>query len=91
MSPRRRRFLARILPWLIVFAAGVTTGYYVRDRQQDEKIQEAAERARREMERVGLEAIERAQSAGEELRAGARAAAESTKAAFRELLESKGR
>ena len=91
MAIKRRRLLARLSPWLIVFVAGVGVGYYARDQRQDEKLREAAERARQEMEQVGLDAIERAQSAGEGLRAGAQAAAESTKAAFRELVESKSR
>ena len=88
----KRGLAARFLPWLFVFGMGVGVGYYARDRQQHERIQEAAETARREMERAGLEAIDRARQAGEDLSAGAQAAAESTKAAFRKLLgESRSR
>ncbi len=91
MATKRRRLLARLSPWLIVFIAGVGVGYYARDQRQDEKLREAAERARQEMQQEGLEASERAQRAGEGLRAAARAPAESTKAAFRELVKSKSR
>ena len=86
MTERRRGFMARLAPWLIVFVLGVTTGFYVRDQQQHKLIQEAADNARRELESVGLEAIERAREAGAGLSSGAEAVAESTKAAFRRLV-----
>lgn len=86
MARPRRGLLHRFLGLLLIFAAGGASGYYFRDQQQQEKVQEAVDNARHEMEEAGLEAIERARRAGGDLRAGAEAAAESTKAAFRELL-----
>lgn len=86
MGERRRRFMLKLTPWLVVFGLGVGTGFYMRDRQQHKRLQDAAEEARREMESAGLEAIERARRAGANLSAGAEAAAESTKAAFRRLI-----
>lgn len=87
MAPPRRRGLGARLLWTIVlFALGAGTGYYVRDRQQRNEVREAVQRARGEMEDAALEAIERARRAGGDLRSGAEAAAESTKAAFRELV-----
>jgi hypothetical protein len=86
MAGRRRGPSARLLFLLFVFGAGGVSGYYFRDRQQQEKVQDAVENAREEMERASLDAIDRAKRAGGDLRAGAEAAAESTRAAFRELL-----
>jgi uncharacterized protein HemX len=86
MEKRRRSLMARLFPWLFVFALGVAAGYYVRDRRQHNEIQEAVQEARQDMERVGLEAIERARRASGDLRAGAEAAADSARAAFRELV-----
>jgi len=71
---------------VVVFGIGVGVGFYVRDRQQHERLQDAVESAREQMEEAGLEAIERARRAGADLTAGAEAAAESTKAAFRRLV-----
>ncbi len=88
MAEKRKGLMAWLAPWLLMFAAGAATGYYMRDRQQHEKVLEAADKAREEMETAGLEAIERARRAGSDFRAGADAAAESTKAAFRELVGS---
>ena len=90
MTERRRRLVAKLTPWMVVFGLGVATGFYVRDRQQHKLLQEAVDNARREMEAVGLEAIERAREAGSDLSAGAEAVAESTKAAFRRLLGGSG-
>lgn len=73
-------------PWVVVFGIGVGVGFYVRDRQQHERLQDAVESAREQMEEAGLEAIDRARRAGADLTAGAEAAAESTKAAFRRLV-----
>jgi len=71
---------------VVVFGIGVGVGFYVRDRQQHERLQDAVESAREQMEEAGLEAIDRARRAGADLTAGAEAAAESTKAAFRRLV-----
>lgn len=86
MTERRRRLWLRLLPWLIVFGGGFAGGFYVRDRQQHERLQDAVEDARKEMEDAGLEAIDRARRAGSDLTAGAQAAADSARAAFRRLL-----
>lgn len=86
MNERRRGFMQRLTPWVVVFGLGVGVGFYVRDRQQHERLQDAIEDAREEMEEAGLEAIERARQAGSDLTAGAEAAAESTKAVFRRLI-----
>ncbi len=86
MNQRRRGLVRALAPWVVVFGLGVGVGFYVRDRQQHERLQEAVESAREQMEEAGLEAIERARRAGADLTAGAEAAAESTKAAFRRLV-----
>ncbi len=70
---------------LVVFLLGAVAGYLFRDRQTDQQMRAAAAEARQQMEATALEAIQRAQRAGSDLAAGAEAAAESTKAAFREL------
>lgn len=81
MSQKRKGGLTRLVPWLFVFLLGAAAGYYVRDRQAEELVRQTRE----EMERAAIEAIERARRAGGGLSAGAEAAAESTRAAFREL------
>ena len=86
MNNRRRGLVRALTPWVVVFGIGVGVGFYVRDRQQHERLQDAVESAREQMEEAGLEAIERARRAGADLTAGAEAAAESTKAAFRRLV-----
>lgn len=86
VQSRRGGFMSRLIWWVVLFGAGSGVGYYVRDRQQRNEVQEAVERARDDAEQAALSAIERARRAGGDLRAGAEAAAESTKAAFRELL-----
>ena len=86
MNNRRRGLVRTLAPWVVVFGIGVGVGFYVRDRQQHERLQDAVESAREQMEEVGLEAIDRARRAGADLTAGAEAAAESTKAAFRRLV-----
>ena len=45
MSKEKRSFVSRLIPWVIVFAAGVGSGYYIRDQRQDRRLQEAIERA----------------------------------------------
>ncbi len=86
MNNRRRGLVRALAPWVLVFGIGVGVGFYVRDRQQHERLQDAVESAREQMEEAGLDAIERARRAGADLTAGAEAAAESTKAAFRRLV-----
>ncbi len=86
MNNQRRGLVRALAPWVVVFGIGVGVGFQVRDRQQHERVQEAVESAREQMEEVGLDAIDRARQAGADLTAGAEAAAESTKAAFRRLV-----
>ena len=81
-----RRLFAQLVRLALAFVIGAAAGYYVRGQRQDDEIRTAAERAREEVEAAGLEAIERAREAGSGLVAGAEAAAESAKAAFRELI-----
>ncbi len=88
MARMGRRLLAKLLPWLFVFAAGVAVGFYVRDQQQHKRIERAYEEARRDLERTAREAMEIGRRASEDLQASVRAArvaAESTKAALHEL------
>ncbi len=87
MNDRRRGLVRALAPWVVVFGIGVGVGFYVRDRQQHERLQDDVESAREQMEEAGLEAIDRARRAGADLTAGAEAAAESTKAAFRRLVQ----
>ncbi len=86
MNQPRRGLIRAVTPWIVVFGLGVGVGFYVRDRQQHERLQDAIEDAREEMEEAGVEALDRARRAGADLGASAEAAAESTKAAFRRLL-----
>ena len=86
MNQLRRGFVRAVAPWIVVFGLGVGLGFYVRDRQQHDRLQDAIEDAREEVEEAGVEALERARQVGADLGAGAEAAAESTKAAFRRLL-----
>lgn len=81
----KKRSRSGLLSFLVVFLLGAVAGYVFRDRRADEQVRTAAVEARQQMEATALEAIERAQRAGSDLAAGAEAAAESTKAAFREL------
>ncbi len=85
MGERRRGLVARLAPWLVVFVAGGAAGYYVRDTQQDERVREAVERRLAEMEERGQQAVERGRRVTEGVKAGAKAAAESTKAAVKEM------
>ncbi len=87
MAEKRARFWRWLLPRLIIFAVGIGVGYYARDRQAVE-LREAYEQAIDEMEelkRAGQEAIDRGRRAGEGLKAGAKAAADSTRAAVEEI------
>ncbi|UCC48804.1 MAG: hypothetical protein JSV41_01135 [Gemmatimonadota bacterium] len=84
---RRRRFLIWLLPRLLIFVAGVAVGYYARDREAGQ-LRQAYEQTRAELEELkqsGEEMIERGRRAGENLRAGAEAAADSTRAAVEEI------
>jgi hypothetical protein len=73
---------------LIAFAAGAASGYWFRDRQQAERLETAVADARQEVRDATLSAIDRARRAGGGLAAGAEAAAESTRAALRQLVGS---
>ncbi len=86
MNQLRRGLVRTLAPWIVVFGLGVGSGFYVRDRQQHERLQDAIEDAREEVEEAGVEALERARELGADLGAGAEAAAESTKARFRRFL-----
>lgn len=67
MAKEKRSFFRRLLPYIIVFAGGVGFGYYVSDQRQDERLQEALQRA-------GEDLIERGRDLGESARDSARAA-----------------
>lgn len=82
----RRRGRGRMILLLLVFAAGAASGYWFRDRQQANRIETAVRGAREEVRDATLSAIDRARRAGGGLAAGAEAAAESTRAALRELV-----
>ncbi len=87
MAEKRGRIWRWLLTRLLIFAVGVGVGYYVRDRQGVE-LQEAYEQAVDELQQLkqaGQEAVERGRRAGEGLRAGAKAAADSTRAAVEEV------
>lgn len=75
----------RLVGWLFLFLLGAAAGYYVSEQRHDEQVRGLVESARREAQERALDAIQRAQAAGGDLRAGAAAAAESTRAAFQEL------
>jgi hypothetical protein len=62
-------------------------GYYVRDREVD-RLQAAYEQTRAELDRIkasGEKMIERGRRAGEELKGGEKAAADSTKGALQDI------
>ncbi len=87
MAERRRRFAMWLLPRLLIFAAGVAVGYYARDNEL-ERVRGAYEQALAELgelKQSTQEMIERGRRAGERFRAGAEAAADSTKAAMEEI------
>lgn len=87
MAETKGRFWRWLLPKLFIFALGVAAGWYVKDRQANE-LQRAYEQARtelRELREAGADVIERGRRAGESLREGAKAAADSTKAAVEEM------
>jgi hypothetical protein len=79
--------VAWLLPRLVIFAAGVAAGYYVRDREID-RLQAAYDATRTELEELkqtGENMLEQGRRTGETLRAGAEAAVDSTKSAVEEL------
>ncbi len=87
MAERRRRFAMWLLLRLLIFAAGVAVGYYARDNEL-ERVRGAYEQALTELDELKQstqEIIERGRRAGESLRAGAEAVADSTKAAMEEI------
>lgn len=77
-----------LLPKLIIFAVGIGLGWYARDRQHDD-LRDAYDEAVAELEALretGEGVIQRGRRAGENLRAGAQAAADSTRAAVKEIV-----
>ena len=75
---------------IVMFLFGTTVGYIVRDVRADEQISRAATDVRDELQALALEAMNRTGRAAADIAAGARAAAESTKAAVDELTGSGG-
>ena len=75
----KKRIMMKLIGWLMIFGAGAAAGFYVRDQQQHEKIRQAVEEAREEL-------MERGRRAGEDIRAGAQVAADSARAAVREMI-----
>ncbi len=83
MAERRKRLLLWLLPRILIFAAGVAVGYYVRDREAH-RLKQAYEQAVDELEAVrrsGQEVVERGRRAGEALRSGTEAAVDSARKA----------
>ena len=71
--------------FFIMFAFGIAVGYIIRDVRADEQARAAAAAAQEDVRTTTLEAFERLRRAGSDLAGGARAVAESTKSAVREL------
>jgi hypothetical protein len=88
MAERRRRVFRWLLVRLLIFAAGVAAGYYLRDRQQDDfkSMYEQTVAELEDLKEAGEEVIDRAHEAGENLKA----AAESTRAAVEEIRGGEG-
>jgi hypothetical protein len=80
---RETGFFARLLRYLLIFVVGVSVGYLARARREDERVREAIDQAREEMEELGMDAIDRAKEAGGDI-------ADSAKAAFKEMIEDAG-
>ncbi len=74
---------ARLLRYLLIFVLGVSVGYLARARREDERVRDAIDHAREEMEELGIDAIDRAKEAGGDI-------ADSAKAAFKEMIEDAG-
>ena len=79
----RSGFFARLFRYLVIFVLGVAVGYVGRARREDERVREAIDHAREEMEQLGMDAIDRAKQAGGDI-------ADSAKAAFKEMIEDAG-
>jgi hypothetical protein len=87
MAERRNRLVLWLLPRILIFAAGVAVGYYVRDREAD-RLKQAYEQTVDELEelkRTGQDVIERGRRAGEALRSGTEAAVDSARKAVEEV------
>lgn len=87
MAERRRRLVMWLLPRLLIFAAGVAVGYYARDNELD-RLRETYDQTvseLNELKKSTEEMIERGRRASESFRAGAEAAADSTKAAVESI------
>jgi hypothetical protein len=76
-------FFARLVRYLLIFVVGVTVGYLARARREDDRVRDAIDHAREEMEELGMDAIDRAKEAGGDI-------ADSAKAAFKEMIEDAG-
>lgn len=83
MSEKRSGGAGRAVLWLVVLAVGFGAGWYARGRNQEDVIQKAVARAEADLK----DAVGRGKRAGAQLKEGARAAGEGTKAAVRELTE----
>lgn len=79
----RSGFFARLFRYVLIFVMGVAVGYLARARREDDRVREAIDHAREEMEELGMEAIDRAKEAGGDI-------ADSAKAAFKEMIEDAG-
>ena len=76
-------FFARLMRYLLIFVVGIAVGYLARARREDDRVRDAIDHAREEMEELGMEAIDRAKEAGGDI-------ADSAKAAFKEMIEDAG-
>jgi hypothetical protein len=72
MSQETGRFRTTLVIWLVVFGLGFASGFFVRDRQQDGRVEEALAKGRAEAQA----ALERSVRAGKKLQEGTRAAAQ---------------
>ncbi len=79
----RGGFFARLFRYILIFVVGVGVGYLARARREDERVREAIDHAREEMEQIGMDAIDRAKQAGGDI-------ADSAKAAFKDMIEDAG-
>lgn len=82
MEPRNG-FFARLARYVLIFVVGIAVGYLARARREDERVREAIDDAREEMEQLGMDAIDRAREAGGDI-------ADSAKAAFKDMIEDAG-
>lgn len=86
----RRGISRRFLPLIVVFGLGGGAGYYVRGKQDSREVERAIRQARHDAAELGIDALDRARRAGSDLGAGFEAAADSARAALRELLTPSG-